>query len=133
MIAFVRAVMTRSIAAGAMVNVLGIDVDEYRRGAGIDNRGGGRNEGEGHGNHFVAWTNVRREQREMERARSRVDADGIGRSAVGRELPLERRDLFAEDELRAVQHTQNGFVDLRLDRAILASQIRVRESPRSHS
>ena len=100
---------------------------------GVHNRRGRRHEGERHGNHFIARPDAGGQQRQMQRARPRIYADGLGRAAVGRELALERGDFLPENELRAVQHPQDGGVDFRLDRSVLTAEICVRNHPGGHS
>jgi hypothetical protein len=100
-----------------------VDVDEDRPGAGVVDRGRGRDEREGHGDHLVAGADAGGQQREVQGAGAGVDADALGRAAVRGELLLERGHLAAERELAALEHAEDGRVDLLLDRVVLSPEV----------
>ena len=123
MMALVRGVIAASIWPGSIVKSSGRCRRTPACAPGVDDRRDGRDEGERHRDHFVAGADAGGEQRQVQRARAGVDRDGLRRAAERGEVALERGDLVAEDELRAVEHAQDRRVDLRLDRAGTGLQI----------
>src|SRR6185312_16210511 len=103
-----------------------IDVDEHRARAGVADRRDGGDEGERHGDHFVAVADAGGEQREMQGAGAGVHGDAVIGGVERGELALEQLDFLAEDVLAAVEDLVNRGVDIRLNGAVLGFQIEER-------
>ena len=109
---------------------LRVDVAEHRAGARVDDRLGGRVEGERRDDDVVAGADAERAQRDRDRVGAVGDADGVPRAEVGRELVLERGDLGAEDERPAVEHLGELRVDLPAQR--IERRLGVEQRDRHH-
>ncbi len=94
-IARVRGVTARPRAAGSMLKVAGIDVDEHRHGAAVADGVGGGDEGVADGDHLVAGPDADGQQRQMQRGGAVGHGAGVRRADRGGELRLEGRDLRA--------------------------------------
>jgi hypothetical protein len=129
MIAFVRGVIARSIAAGAIVKVSGSMstntgvAPAYTIAAAVATKVNGT---------VITSSPAPMPAASSARCSALVPeftpiASAV--PAVGGELALEGRDLLPEDELRAVEHTQDARVDFRFDRTVLTAEICVRNHP----
>ena len=81
-----------------------IDIDVNGRGAHITDGRHGRIKRERNRDHFVAWPNAGREQRQMQRAGSGIDRDAISRAAILRKFLFQRGDLWPAHELAALEY-----------------------------
>ena len=118
-----RGVIAPSIWVDVHREGLRIDVDVDRARADVADRGDGGDEGERHGDDFVAGPDAGGDQREMQRAGAGVDRDAVRRALVGGELLLEGLDFRAEDELAGVEHAPDGGGDVRFDGEVLGFQV----------
>src|ERR1039458_402385 len=116
MMALVRGVMAASIRVTSRLNEAG-------SGAGRDDGGGGGDEGEWRRDHFVTGTDATGEQGKMQGAGARIHANGFGGAAIPGELFFKRRNLRPEDELRVLQNTEDGGVQLAFDSPILGLEV----------
>ena len=114
-IAFVRGVIAASIKAGSIVQVTGIDVDEDRLRAAVQNGGRRRDEGHRDRDDLVAGSNAGGKQRQMQRRRPAVDGEAVPDIAIGGKMLLECRDLRPQHELRAFDGARDRRIDFRLD------------------
>ncbi len=101
MIALVRGVMAASICGWIHREGDGIDVDEHRLGAGVVDRRSRGDEGEWHGDDFVACADACGEQRQIKRVGAVVHADASRVAGIGRKFLLEGGDFRPERELRS--------------------------------
>src|SRR5581483_494457 len=100
-----------------------VDVDEYRRRADVDDGGRRGDERERYGDDFIPGPDVGGEEREVKRARPRVQRDGVRHAAVVGELTFERGNLLAEDELPRFEHPRDRGVNLGLDAVVLGPEV----------
>ena len=80
---------------------LRVDVHEHGRGAAVADRRDGGNEGERHGDDFVAGPDAGGEQGQVQRAGARVHANRVISAAIRREFLFEAPDLRAQHEVLA--------------------------------
>ena len=100
-----------------------IDVGQDRTRPGLQDRLHRGAEGMRRGDHLVARSDSRADQRQLERIRPVAHPDAVGRPAVPGVRLFERFHLGAEDERTAFDHPGQGRVDLRLDLPVLNRQI----------
>jgi hypothetical protein len=122
MMALVRGVMAASIRVTSRLNEAGSISTKTGR-APVDDGGGGGDEGEWRRDHFVTGTDATGEQGKMQGAGARIHANGFGGAAIPGELFFKRRNLRPEDELRVLQNTEDGGVQLAFDSPILGLEV----------
>src|SRR5687767_10264934 len=93
----------------AHVQVKGIVFDVGKDGsrASPDDSSSSREESVRRDDNFVAWTDAESEQREVKRVGPGGTADRTCGTAIGGDLALKGRDLFAEDELLRVDQARD--------------------------
>ena len=103
MIAFVRGVMRRSICSGSMLQVVGADVGQHRRGAGVDDDVGGRGEGQRRRDHLVAGADAAASSARCMPAVQELTATACSVPAYSRNSLLEALRLGAVDQPAGAQ------------------------------
>ena len=103
----------------------GIDIDQHGLRSGIADRGDAGDKSKRDGDDFIAGTNARGEQGEMQRAGAGIQCDAFRGAAIGREFLFERSHFGAEYELATVQHVRDGRINLGLDALVLRFQIEI--------
>src|ERR1019366_2537609 len=103
---------------------LGVHIHQYGTCVGVVDSGNGCYKGERHGNDFIPWADTSRQQSQMQGTGSRIHAHTMLCPATVRsERLLETCNFAPQHELRGVEHTLDGCVDLWLDAEILCLQI----------
>ena len=77
----------------------GIDVHQDWSGSGVENRGDTGHEGEGDRYDFIAGTDTRSQESQVQRACPRVYGNTLGGLAIGPEISFEVGDVRSQDEL----------------------------------
>ena len=102
---------------------LGIDIDEHRRGADVEDRLGGGDEGERGGDDLVAFADASGDQCQVQGVGAGGAADSMGTAQVGSGFFLEGTHVGAEDELGRFQCLQQALVDFIFNRVILTLEV----------
>jgi len=93
-----------------------VDVGENRRRAGVGDGVGGRDEGQIGNNHFVAWAQSQRGEREMQAGRAVADRERIFGAAIAGEIRLELIDILPDRRYPSgVQRIENELLLARSD------------------
>ena len=119
----VRGVIAASTCSGIHSERNRIDINEYRCRTRVADSRNRRDKGIRHRDDLIAGPNVRREQREVQRARARVDADTNPGAREFRKLFLEFHDLAPERELAGIEHPLDGGIHLVLDAGVLSLKV----------
>ena len=83
---------------------VGLDIDEHRRGAGLEDGRGGGDEAHRRGDDLVARPDIERQQRHVQRPRAARHGQGVALLEIGRKPRLELRHVRACREDVAFQH-----------------------------
>ena len=83
---------------------VGLDIDEHRCGAGLEDGCGGGDKAHRRGDDLIARADIQSQQRQVQRARAARHAEGVALAQIGRKPLLERRHLRAGREDVAFQH-----------------------------
>ena len=97
----------------------GIGVHEYRSGAGQPDGFRGSKESVGGGDDLVAGAESQRQKHQQQRVGAGIDAHGFLRLHVTRKLFFELDQLRAEHVASALQHIQDGLINLGLQIVVL--------------
>jgi hypothetical protein len=100
-----------------------IDIDLHRGRTCITDGGYSGKEGEWNGDDFVAWSDACCEQRQVQRAGSRIDPESVFDTAIRRELFFKCLGLFPQNELAASENARDGCIDFGFEFAILGGEI----------
>ncbi len=91
-------------ARGIEVAGVGLDVDEHRRRARLEDGGGGGDEAHRRGDDLIARPDIERQQRHVQRAGAARHGEGMALPEIRREPRLELRHLGAGREDVAFEH-----------------------------
>ena len=112
-------VIAASILVTSILRVFGIGVHEYRSGAGQPDGFRRGEESVGGGDDFVARAESQRQKHQQQRVGAGVDAHGFLGLHVTRQFFFKLDQLRAEHVASALQHVQDGLIDLGLQIVVL--------------
>jgi hypothetical protein len=104
-----------------------VGIGEDRNRAEPRDTAGGGEEGERRTDHFVAWLEIERHQRDQNRVGARRHRDRVLRAEEGGALAFKRVDFAPEDEVAGAQHPFEGVGELSVERGVLAVEVEERD------
>src|SRR2546425_2314388 len=108
---------------GIDVECVGLNVHEHRRGAGIVNRAGRREEAERRRDDFVAWLQIQRLEGQQQRIGAARAADAVPGVGQPGDCRLEVRHGRPHDELLRLDDLHHRGEHVILDRVVLRDQV----------